>query len=72
MLRLTPHILTTTLFLTLFPRSNGALWEYTLYAKGVSVGSDSAVISVQGCVCVPACVCVRVTVCLFVCVCVCG
>lgn len=48
-----------------FPCSNGALWEYTLYAKGVSVGNDSAVISVQGCV--RPCVCVRM--CLFVCAC---
>lgn len=30
------------------PCSNSALWEYGLYAKGVTVGSDSAVISVQG------------------------
>lgn len=44
------------------PCSNGALWEYTLYAKGFTVGSDSAVISVQGCECVG--------VCLFVCLCV--
>lgn len=45
-------------------RSNGALWEYTLYAKGVGVGSDSAVISVQDIVCIFVCVCMWVGGCV--------
>lgn len=48
------------------PHSNGALWEYTLYAKGVSVGLvwDSVVISVHGYVCVCLCVYVGRWVCV--------
>lgn len=38
---------------TSLPCSNGALWEYALHAKGV--GSDSAIISMQRCVCLRVC-----------------
>lgn len=55
------HLNNTSLSYAL-SRSNGALWEYTLYAKGVCVGIDSAVISVQDCVFV--CVCMWVGGCV--------
>ena len=48
--------LNSTFLSNSLPCSNGALWEYTLYAKGVSVRSDPAVISVQDCVFVFVCV----------------